>query len=716
MNDLAVNQVLRAMGSKQLYRILWISSDRNSLFLFNLDANTMPSLATCEELSNQINDGTIDVLDSDPFAAALSEADIDAKDRAFRDSIWRLISGIVQEEPGIYERNVRGKIVAAAMNQTGKPMASLHRYLKLYWRHGKTKNAFLPNYKNSGGRGQERAAGETKRGRPRKYGESDGKNVDEATKQIFEQAIKKYYLNREEHTLTDTYNLMIKEHYTKFTPQKDGSTKAECFGENEIPSIGQFWYWYSKKYGTKEKLIARKGRAKFELNHRAILGKSDYGIMGPGAKYQIDATIGDIYLVSRFNRAEIIGRPVIYFLIDMFSRMITGMYVGLEGPSWAGSMMALANAASDKVKYCAEYGVKITDSEWPCRHMPNAILADRGEMESKSIETLINALNVRVENAPPFRADMKPIVERYFRVINDTTIAFLPGHVKADMSERGGHDYRLDAIMDIKQLTRILIQCVLYHNNQHFEEKYERSTDMVKDDVPPIPINMWNWGIANISGVLRSFPEETVKLCLMPTGAAAVTAKGIHFKGLYYLCERAAKEQWFETARAKGSYNVDISYDPRNMDTIYIRNADGAFDKCFLAEWQDKYIDRRLEEIEFLHETEKLERARHNVDELAAKAELSTAIDNVIKEAENMARQTAVPESKSLRVKAMRENRSQEKELNRHDESFILHGDETLAADIEQSAVNSERLDNDIPVSPILAMIKKQLEERLNGV
>ena len=35
-------------------------------------------------------------------------------------------------------------------------------------------------------------------------------------------------------------------------------------------------------------------------------------------------TVGDIYLLSRFNRADIIGRPVLYFVLDAFSRMVTG--------------------------------------------------------------------------------------------------------------------------------------------------------------------------------------------------------------------------------------------------------------------------------------------------------------------------------------------------------------------------------------------------------
>lgn len=47
-----------------------------------------------------------------------------------------------------------------------------------------------------------------------------------------------------------------------------------------------------------------------DLKERATTGKADFGMRGPGAQYQIDATIADVYLVSRFNRANIIGRLI----------------------------------------------------------------------------------------------------------------------------------------------------------------------------------------------------------------------------------------------------------------------------------------------------------------------------------------------------------------------------------------------------------------------
>ena len=55
---------------------------------------------------------------------------------------------------------------------------------------------------------------------------------------------------------------------------------------------------------------------------------------------------------------KVIGRPVIYAVIDVYSRIVTGLYVGLEGPSWIGAMMALDNMVADKVHFVNSMGLK----------------------------------------------------------------------------------------------------------------------------------------------------------------------------------------------------------------------------------------------------------------------------------------------------------------------------------------------------------------------
>lgn len=53
-------------------------------------------------------------------------------------------------------------------------------------------------------------------------------------------------------------------------------------------------------------------------------------VLGPGSRYEIDATIADIYLVSDSDRACIVGRPTIYFVVDVFSRMVVGFILVLR--------------------------------------------------------------------------------------------------------------------------------------------------------------------------------------------------------------------------------------------------------------------------------------------------------------------------------------------------------------------------------------------------
>lgn len=411
----------------------------------------------------------------------------------------------------------------------------------------------------------------------------------------------------------------------------NGTGQLALLPPDRIPSIRQFRYWFQKSFDIKTVKQKRDGDAKFELTGRAITGRSDYQLMGPGAKYQIDATVGDIYLVSQFDRSDIIGRPVMYFVVDSYSRMVTGMYVGLEGPSWAGAMMAIENAASDKVAYCASYGVEITEDEWPCRHIPTAILGDRGEMESRLADNLVQMLGIRIENAPPYRADLKGIIEQHFRTINTNALPFLPGKVLPDMSERGGHDYRLDAKLDIRQFTEIIIRCVLYYNNSHSMDYFEKNEQMMQMGVDAVPLELWNFGIRYCSGCLKTVPKDTLRLALMPMDKASVTERGIRFKGMYYSCEEALKGLWFEKARAKGTYRVKIYYDPRDMGTILVENPTGTEAvRCELVEWETKYAGKQLDEVWYEQEKEKLRNKGLKAKELEAKINLGKQIESIV--------------------------------------------------------------------------------------
>ncbi|MDJ0742537.1 MAG: DDE-type integrase/transposase/recombinase [Xenococcaceae cyanobacterium MO_167.B27] len=696
-NQLYINDLIEWVeesGESTVERIVWIDENYILAFTFDINKNQgVPYPKKISEIEEAIDEGYALKLKSDPWLIIVTEEHLSEKEIEIRDRTWNIISNLVQQEPEIYDRKLRGSLVndAIARSQGKVAKKTIYGYLRKYWQRGKTKNSLLPDYSNSGGKGKTRKySNNIKRGRPRKYKKiaeiGKGVNITEEDRRIFRIAISKFYNNRKGNFLTTAYKLMLKEYYTEEIIFDDkGVKKSTLIPPDKQPTIRQFRYWYDKEHRDIKKTVSsRRGSRAFALEHRAILGNSQQETIGPGSRYQIDATIADVYLVSKYNRNWIIGRPVVYVVIDVFSRMITGVYVGLEGPSWLGMMMALVNAATDKVKFCAEYGIEITEEEWLAHHIPDAILGDRGELAGKNVETSINNLGIRIENAAPYRADWKGLVERHFRIIHDKVKPFLPGYVDVDFTQRGGKDYRLDSKLDLDEFTKIIIHLILQHNNHHYLPNYDREEMMITDDVQPIPRELWQWGIANRSGRLKTFPEDIVKLNLMPTDRATITAKGIKFKKLYYTSEKARKEQWFERARSrslsKDEKYINISYDPRKPDIIYFRSSDGRdFEKCFLIDYENKYMGKNLCDIEYLFEYEKQQQQVNKGQQIQKEVDLMSEIEAIVTEAE--IKTNAVQDktlSNNQRVKGIRDNRGFEKEKRREEEAFELSQDETL--------------------------------------
>lgn len=700
--NIFINEVVRIGKEEQLYRVLWVSPEQEYGYWISLENQTrVPEKFICREMVENISTGEITVVE-DPIRIYEGSVAENAKEK--RDKWWRILKPVLECEPDIYERRRRGELLSEVARKSSKDKANLYRYLVKYWKKGKTPNAFLPNFRNCG-RGT-KTQNDKKLGRPMKHEGGFGKILTDEDIDHFGTAIRKYYLNRKAVTLKSTYEKMLGDFYSVPIYDKGGGEYLRLLPADQIPSITQFRYWYKKNRNEKTEIQKRSGEAKFELTGRAITGRSDYQLMGPGAKYQIDATVGDIYLVSQFDRSDIIGRPVMYFIVDSYSRMVTGMYVGLEGPSWAGAMMAIENAASDKVAYCASYGVAITEDAWPCHHIPTAILGDRGEMESRLADNLVQMLGIRIENAPPYRADLKGIIEQHFRTVNTNALPFLPGKVLPDMSERGGHDYRLDAKLDIRQFTEIIIRCVLYYNNSHSMDYFEKNEQMMQMGVDVIPLELWNFGIRYCSGCLKSVPKDILRLALMPTDKATVTERGIRFKGMYYSCEEALKGLWFEKARAKGTYRLKIYYDPRDMGAILAEAPTGAeIIRCELVDWETKYAGKQLDEIWYEQEKEKLQKKKLKAKEMEAKINLGKQIESIVDSAKQKPGiDNAVP--KAERIRNIRSNRRNEREEIRKQEAFT--GEEVGQGENEdiQAARESE-------VSPIMRLIQQQVEEEI---
>ncbi|BDG30459.1 Mu transposase C-terminal domain-containing protein [Parageobacillus thermoglucosidasius] len=666
---------IKVNESTVVERILWIDPGNIICFTINIyEDNPLPLKRTISDLENMLNDGCLSFINDEPFRIYFRDDELSEKEIRIREKRWNIIKDVVCVEPDIYDSFRRGQIVKSLLSNKSSNYASIYKFLRLYWIRGKTKNALLPDYKNSGGRGKSKTLGDKKIGRPRKYKsvEGEGVNITDEIKRIIQISLKKYYFNSKQMTLRDSYNQMLEEFFKEDIYYDNGFKKVILKDKSELPTYKQYLYWYTKLFNSEEKTINKKGKRKYLLEDRAVLGSSYYDNLGPGWKYQIDATVADVYLVSELNREWIIGKPVVYFVEDVFSRMIVGMYVGLEGPSWLGAMMALINTASNKVEFCKQYDIDISYDKWPCQHLPSTLVADRGELEGYNIEPLINAFNVSVENTPPYRADLKGIVEQHFRLTNSRVKPFVPGTIDKDFRVRGGRDYRLDAKLTLKEFTQIMIHCILYHNNHHWLKNYNPDEMLIRDEVPLIPVRLWEWGLKNRAGQLRAFPEDVVKLQLLPRKKASITARGIHFgKNVYYSCERAIKEGWFAEASIKGKWTVNIAYDPRQMEYIYIVNSDGSYEVCKLLDQYKHYGSKSIEEFEYIKNYEQMMQVKNEKEVTEHKIDLDSTIKAIVEKAKND-NNVSTNKSKAERLRNIKNNRDIEKQRIRKEEAILL--------------------------------------------
>ncbi len=677
--DITVNSILEWIidGEVKMERILWVGQD--IAYVIELGSNRMPYARLVSEIKEALLEGRVNISDEDPYMVIAYDEELPVKHIEKRDRAWGIIKEIVADEPKVFESTHRRQLIKEKAKLHGVSENTIVKYLKKYWQRGKTPNALLPDYFLCGGRGKEKAAGTAKRGRPRKFTDVAGVgiNVTEDIKKIFRIAVNRFYYTTAKNSLVLTYELMRKEYFSNDYRIENGVKVPIIRPQSEVPTFGQFYYWFTKERNIKREISSRYGNKKYQKQYRPIVGSAMDGVIQPGV-FEIDCQVADVYLVSRFNRNWIIGRPAVYAVIDKFSRLVCGIYVGLESGSYIGAAMALLNAVSDKVEFCRQYGIEIREEDWPVHHLPEVIVADRGELAGGNIEALVNILNVKVQNTPPYRADLKSIIERFFGLTNERVKPFLPGAINLDGRERGDRDYRLDAKLDLYQFTQIIIRSVLFHNNNYYLENYRREEAMIEDNVPCIPIELFRWGIANRGGMLRTVSEDVAKLALMPTDSAVVTPKGIKFRDMYYASASLLRSQTFIKARSRGTWKVKISYDPRNLDYIYVHgDTIGSFEKCFLIDANSRYKGKTLEEIDYLLEMERLEQTKNRDTVAQAKTQLISQVENIVKQAEDdYIKETAGTESGRQRVKNIRQNRKLEKEISRKNEAFELNRQE----------------------------------------
>lgn len=620
----------------------------------------------------------------------------------------------------IFEGSEMGRYVARAVEQHNKSLPigqkKIRRYtvyqdIYRYWLYGCKDSALVSDNANCGAPGKYRNPGLKKRGRTPKRAKTGhaperiGVNTGPDNRALIWLSWDHYGGSLGKYAYA--YDKMIEDYFTEGWCENDqGVWEPTKSLLEKRPSLETFRYYVKKKYTPVELLKQMLPSITWEQTKRAIRGKEFDRLFGPAHVYMIDSTVADVYLVSEFNPHWIIGRPIVYLVRDVWSGMIVGVHVALEGPSWNTARLALFNAFSPKGEFLKSLGFNMNDVDWPCAHGCLDILHDRGEQLSIPSTDSAHDLRINLSPCPPFRPDKKGSIETLFHWIRDATIKWMPGAVLSRARERGQRDCRLDATLTLYRFTRIIVHAILMFNKT--ADVSDRLVGPLSGlEIKATPINLWNYGLDNLNGSAPQWDQDTLYTALLPSAEVSVRKDGVSFAGHSYKGNMLDKLQWQEFARTFGNKKLKIKFHPNDPHRIFCLNdLTGNYETLTEAGKIPQHA--RLEDVLDCRVYRKLVREEDDDLRLLDRVAHNRFRDEEIKKAAEARDQAIPPASKAEHLSDIKDKRAFEAEVERVREAVQRNRqaiDDYVVPDVSEGS--------DAP-SDLLSKLLAETEELIN--
>lgn len=285
------------------------------------------------------------------------------------------------------------------------------------------------------------------------------------------------------------------------------------------------------------------------------------GATHPFSVVQIDHTEAGIILVDEVTR-EPIARPWLTLAIDVFSRMVAGIYITFEKPSSISVGMCVSQAMCPKREYLTTLGVS---GEWPVWGKIDVVHVDNAkEFRGKVLERGCRNYNSDLQWRPVQLPHFGGHIERLMGTV-ENEIRKLPGATFSNIAQRRGYDSEKESALTLKEFEVHIVDFIVnvYHQRLH-------------NGIAMSPKKKWELGIlGNDSspgiGILP-IPEDPlrVQLDFMPFFERTVQRYGIQIDHIHYYdpcLEPYINAMDPEDSRRKRLFLV--RRDPRDISKIY---------------------------------------------------------------------------------------------------------------------------------------------------
>lgn len=375
---------------------------------------------------------------------------------------------------------------------------------------------------------------------------------------------------------SDRFERIVKSAFCAKAIEVDGRIELVKPDFGKYPNLQQVKRALTADKTRLERLIERTTLRHYKASLRGLKGRNWRDVAGPGHTWAIDSTIGDIYLRSSLNRAWIVGRPIVYVVVDVWSTAVVGFYVCLTGPSWSTAKIALFNSSADPALVGELWGYQPILTLQPVPTLCYALQCDRGEYLSQGHRSTAKRFLPLTHYTPPYRGDLKGLAEVLHRIEKDAQFAFIPGAMdfrRAEMELRKVDPS--ESCLTVREYVQYLYELFVDYNLTA-DRSHRVDAHMLAAGVFPSPAGLWRFGHEVGIAFRRHISQPDLISEFLPSARARVRRDAVRHAGCDYSSKEIEALDWTSYARAFGGWDVPVHHYPGSMSTIWTPNVGGS--------------------------------------------------------------------------------------------------------------------------------------------
>ncbi len=543
------------------WRTFHVNADET--LLISMTTNDIVRIKT-DSLINDIENGTVSACDVEPNPSfSLTEEEINViTERA------RVFENIIEKEMPEIE-NLFSVKKAKRNNDAeaillGVSRRWLREMLKAYLRSGRNKFSLIDHRK-----------GNYRKKVPHSKDYENPKNdVDEILKYGLKMFVKYGKPGM-------AYDAVLRWYFREPVEAPDGSSvKMVTLPEEERSVSYKMLYNYIRKH-TEDYSFKGKDERDKQNNDRQLVGNSKTGVYELGQIVEADEMELGCYVVDQNDGETVLGKAVVYCMVEVLSGICIGAYVSLENNSMRGFQQVFLSLLEPHKNQTKGYNIDYDEEDWPSMIVPNEIRCDRGsEYMSKAYSKAMGELGIRNTPVPPGCGSLKGVVESFNGLVQTYLKAQLKNNGYVEDKYRGGDLAKGAACLTLEEIRGLVYQSVILYNRRVFEGLIDKK--YVDNNVSPTPKGIFAYEKAHG----RAGDPTNVNDATRPAYLFAMLAKEEEKrkftwnrrKGIVYTFYKTelrfySQEPWFLDILKDEPHpeDIEVRYNVDDIRNVYIR-------------------------------------------------------------------------------------------------------------------------------------------------